>query len=399
MTHSERYERVGTHRTIETRNYKKIDNDKVLNNLVQQPWDSISLEPNPTAMWDAWKTLFMEIVDKHAPLKTKRISKKHSPWITYDLMRKIYKRNYLKKKAIIENNAASWEQYKQARNETNNAIKSAKRQYFLHNLELNKKNPSKTWKLINELSSRKSCTNRNITEIKTDNETINSAPEIAEAFNNFFTSIGPNLASKLSPSDIDPESYLQPAKTAFSLRALSVTTVCELLSQLDEKKAMGLDGVPCKLLKLASSIIGPSLTKIFNSCIKTETFPDEWKIAKVTPIFKKGSKSDLNNYRPISVLPIVSKLFEKIIYQQLYDYLDKNEFLNIYQFGFRSLHSTMTALLETTNNWSINIHNGLLNGVLYTDLKKAFDAIDQFCYVNLQAMDLIWVPYDSLRPT
>ena len=153
-------------------------------------------------------------------------------------MRKIYKRNYLKKKAIIENNAASWEQYKQARNETNNAIKSAKCQYCLHNLELNKKNSSKTWKLINELSARKSCTNRNITEITTDNETINSAPEIAEVFNNFFTSIGPNLASKLSPSNIDPESYLQPTETAFSLRALSVTTVCELLSQLDEKKAM-----------------------------------------------------------------------------------------------------------------------------------------------------------------
>ena len=111
----------------------------------------------------------MEIVDKHSPFKTKRISKKHSPWITYDLMRKI--RNYLTEKKDIENNTASWEQYKQARNEANNAIKSAKRQYFLHNLELNKKNSSKTWKLINELSWRKSCKNRNITEIKTDNET------------------------------------------------------------------------------------------------------------------------------------------------------------------------------------------------------------------------------------
>ena len=77
-----RYERVGTHRSIETRDYKKIDSDKFLNDLVQQPWDLISLEPNPTAMWDAWKTLFMEIVDKHAPLKTKRISKKRPPSIT-----------------------------------------------------------------------------------------------------------------------------------------------------------------------------------------------------------------------------------------------------------------------------------------------------------------------------
>ena len=85
MTIKVRYERVGTHRTIETRDYKH----KFLNDLVQQPWDLIRLEPNPTPMWNAWKSLFMEIVDKHAPLKTKRISKKHIPWITYDLMRKI----------------------------------------------------------------------------------------------------------------------------------------------------------------------------------------------------------------------------------------------------------------------------------------------------------------------
>ena len=177
-------ESVGTHRTIETRDYKKIDSDEFLNDLVQQPWDLISLEPNPTAMWEAWKTLFMEIVDKHAPLKTKRISKKHSPWITYGLMRKINNRNCLKKKAIIENNT---------RLVGNNTSKRGMKltmlsnqpnvSFFLHNLELNKKNSSKTWKLINELSSRKSCTNRNITEIKTHNETINSAPEIAEAFN------------------------------------------------------------------------------------------------------------------------------------------------------------------------------------------------------------------------
>ena len=101
---------------------------------------------------------------------------------------------------------------------------------------MNKRNSSKTWKLINELSSRKSWNNRNITEIKTDNETINSAAEIAGIFNDFVTSIGANLASKLShaPSNNDPESYFQP----------SVTTVCELLIQLDEKKAIGLDGVP-----------------------------------------------------------------------------------------------------------------------------------------------------------
>ena len=107
-----------------------------------------------------------------------------------------------------------------------------------------------------------------------------------------------------------------------------------------------------------------------------KSFQSEWKIAKVTPLFKNGSKRDLRNYRPISVLPLVSKLFEKIIYSQYCDYLQDNRLLNTYQSGFRSMHSTLTALLETTNNWSINIDNGLLNGVPFIDPKKAFDNID-----------------------
>ena len=129
-------------------------------------------------------------------------------------------------------------------------------------------------------------------------------------------------------------------------------------------------------LKLSSSIVGPSLAYIFKSCIHADIFPNEWKIAEVIPLFKKGSKRELGNYRPISVLPLVSKVFEKIIYYQIYDYLQENRLLNTYQSGFRSMHSTTTALLETTNNWSINIDNGLLNGVLLIDLKKAFDTIN-----------------------
>ena len=164
--------------------------------------------------------------------------------------------------------------------------------------------------------------------------------------------------------------------TIFSLKPPSASTVCRLLNQLYTNKATGLDRIPCKLLKLSSSIVGPSLAYIFKSCMDAEIFPNEWKIAKVTPLFKKGSKRELGNYRPISVLPLVSKNFEKIIYRQLYDYLQDNSLLNTYQSGFRSMHSTLTALLETTNNWSINNDNSLLNGVLFIDLEKAFDTID-----------------------
>ena len=121
-------------------------------------------------------------------------------------------------------------------------------------------------------------------------------------------------------------------------------------------------------------LVAPSLMCIFNQSLLTGIYPSDWKLAKVTPIFKAGSKTDLNNYRPISVIPAVTKIFEKIISDQLYNYLNVNDLLTSCQSGFRSLQST--ALLEASNNWCVNVDKGLLNGVIFIDLKKAFDTID-----------------------
>ena len=115
-------------------------------------------------------------------------------------------------------------------------------------------------------------------------------------------------------------------------------------------------------------------------------FSDDWKCARVTPLFKQGEASDLNNYRPISVISVIAKVFERIVYDQLYNCLSNEDIISTHQSGFRSLHLTVTALLEATDNWAFKIDRGNVNALVVLDLKKAFDIVDHdilFSKVNL----------------
>ena len=205
---------------------------------------------------------------------------------------------------------------------------------------------------------------------------ISDNKEMSVLFNSHFTSIGNKLAENIPSPEKRFEDYLIRATTSFSIIPPNTETVCKLLRGLDVSKAVGLDQIPNRILKISCDIIGPSLCLIFKRSVESGIFPGEWKVAKVTPVFKKGEKTDVNNYRPISVVPAIAKIFEKIIHDQLYSYLNDNNLLAPCQSGFRSLHSTTTALLEATDTWSLNIDNGLINGIIFIDLKKAFDTIN-----------------------
>ena len=132
--------------------------------------------------------MFVSCMDKNAPRKLNRISKKRASWITRGLLHKMHRRDLNKKKAISSNDHVMWEQFKCARNQANNAIKHAKKRYFSDNLEASKGNPRKTWNLINELSSRNTSKSSNILEIQVDNITISTSGDMAEAFNEHLTS-------------------------------------------------------------------------------------------------------------------------------------------------------------------------------------------------------------------
>ena len=363
---------------IEARTMRNFNSENFLNDLNQQPWAEVCHNAaDPNKMWQIWKSLLMETIDKHAPIRIKRVGKKNSPWVTGELRRLLFERDSLKRRAVKSGDASLWHQYKQFRNRANNEIKKAKRLYFTNNLELHKHDMKKTWKLINDLNSRHYRTSSCIKEVIIDDQIVNSPNQLAEAFNTYFSNVGSNLSDEIpSSADSNPEDYLDPTDGTFSLQFPSVNTVTRLLKTIDEKKSAGLDNIPNKLLKLAAEVVAPSLTKIFIQSIITGIFHEEWKEARVSPLYKSGAKNDPSNYRPISVIPTVSKIYEKIIYDQLYDYLNTYNLLTHCQSGFRSFHSTLTALLEATNDWSVNIDNGMLNGVVFIDLKKAFDTID-----------------------
>ena len=130
------------------------------------------------------------------------------------------------------------------------------------------------------------------------------------------------------------------------------------------------------IIRERADLISVYLRDLFNKSLLSGVFPDDWKCARVTPLFKQGEASDLNNYRPISVISVIAKVFERIVCDQLYNFLSDEGIISTHQSGFRSSHSTLTVLLEATDNWPFNIDRSNVNAVVFLDLKKAFDTVD-----------------------
>ena len=173
--------------------------------------------------------------------------------------------------------------------------------------------------------------------------------EIADGFNNYFSNVGPDLARSIGTSDYNFENYITRTNAEFScFSTITTSTICHLLNSLSKSKATGIDTISSKILEIASPVIADSLSYIFNQAIILCSFPSEWKIARVTPIYKNGLRNIPGNYRPISVLPVISEIMERILYEQLHEYLTENNLLSENQFGVRRSHSTATALLDCT---------------------------------------------------
>lgn len=383
-----------THKYITTRDFKNFNPEKFKADLSSIPWNTINNCESPEEMLNVWQHLFTTVADKHAPIRTKRVRHKKSPWITPHIRTLIINRNKLKRKAVINNTPDLWCDFKKVRNAVNNEIKEAKATFYRSQIESSLGNPKAIWNTINQLTHRKKTSTTSIRELKIDGKSFTEPVDLCEILNNHFIQVGSNLASSIPVSETNFKDYVKPVNTSFCLQKTTETIVLKLLNKLQVHKATGLDNISSRLIKVSAPIISDSLTVIINKSIETGIFPSQWKYAKVFPLFKANDRTDRLNYRPISVLPMLSKICERIVYDQLYTYLSKNNILNKYQSGFRSLHSTVTALLDATNEWYLNMDNDMINLITFLDLAKAFDTVSH--HILLEKLNVYGICGKSL---
>ena len=161
-----------------------------------------------------------------------------------------------------------------------------------------------------------------------------------------------------------------------NFKTVDIQYILRALKELKNGKANGPDRIPVGLVKDASAFIALPLTLVYNASLVTGVFPDIWKVARVTPIFKSGERDGMNNYRPMSVLSIFARIMEKIVHDQLIDYFKEKQILKKNQHAFRKLRSTITSLVKSTDEWLNNIDSQKVNMTMFLDLKKAFDTVD-----------------------
>ena len=363
------------HKTITYRSVSHFDDLAFLSDLEAQPWSTLDIFDNPNDALDFFLQIFEKVLDQHAPQRTRRVKRKLQPnWFNAEIAEAGKQRDHFHKQKDTENHRF-W------RNKTKSLISNSKKQIYTKNIQENKRNPKKLWKQLHEISNKsKSHTTPSV--VNQEGEPILDPEQTANSFNDFFTSIFQQYGKENTENCCISEklkNFVQnklPPEANFEIPPVSTSFVQKQLDALDPSKATGLDGLSAKFLKLGSSVIATPVAKILNLSIVTGICPDNFKKAKITPCFKKGDKSDMSNYRPISVLPLLSKLIEKHVAENLKSYLNKYDLLYERQSGFRANHSCETALTAIVDDWLTAIDNGEIVGTVLLDLSKAFDLVN-----------------------
>jgi exonuclease III len=357
------------HTYITYRSFKKFDQFTYLYDLSLVDFGIVRNCSDPNVAAILFTQLLLSVLNKHAPLRRKRVKHPSIPcWMTKEIKDAMALRNKLKQEK-------QFDQYKKQRNKVTDLVRQAKRSYFQKLLTGNgETNISRIWQAMNEFSKKS----------RKPPSTV-QFPFSADQFNTYFLTLTDSIIDSTN-TDSEACSISEELKQfctsklettdSFAIPHLTEHDVRLLVLKLKNKKSMDINNLNASILKLSLPCIVDTLTYIYNLCIAQNTFPSVFKEAKVIPLPKASDTTVLDNFRPISILPILSKPLERHIHTHLIKYVENKTLLHPYQSGFRPNYSCQSALTHLCDTWLDAINKRLLVGAVFLDLRKAFDLVN-----------------------
>ena len=355
--------------------------------LRQKFGQGITLNPNYAA--DCITITYHSLIEKYMPIKT--LSRKqrrffNKPWITKGIKISIRTKNKMFKMSKTSSEPNLVEKYKVYRSILTRLKTKAKNNYYAALAIEYGNDRSKIWRLVKEITKRKKITNSSIKAVTDkDGNKLHDQKLIADSLNEHFSTIGEKMASEFETgaNSKNPLDYITAeVKNHFTPLPTNISEILKLILKLNDKKASGYDCISNMILKNTCNVIAPYIVELFNTCMTDGVFPNCFKKAQVVPLFKGGTKTDRNCYRPISLLPALGKLLEKVISIRTTEFLVKNDVLSKHQFGFREGYSTEYAVLDIYEKLLSNLDKGLSSCAIFLDLAKAFDSVDHEILLN-----------------
>ena len=350
--------------------YDHADFEKAAELINTTNWDPL-LTDNMQSSLKNWQTKFMEIMHSCIPQVIAK-PRNSLPWINKQILQAILKRNTFYRKLKGTGDYSALCKYKSLRNKVVSLLRQAKKKFFE---KLNSADQKVFWKTVKMLNNTTSSfptltTQSGVQAVSSSNK----ASTLNEYFFSCFNTCLPPLSEEnhiySTPSSC-PESFL-----------IAEEYVATVLLNLDVSKSTGVDGISAKMLKQTALSIAPSLTKLFNLSITTGCFPEDWKIARIVPISKADNRSSPANYRPISILPIISKVLEGHISSLIMNHLESVAPISSNQWGFMLGRSTTSALLSITNDCLQALDMGYDVCAVFFDIRKAFDSVPHRSLMN-----------------
>ena len=344
-------------------------------------YDNVLSDENPETAYLNFFSIYntaAEVAFPEITLRPKKHTFAHSPWMTPGLLVSCKTRHKLlraKEKNPSSQNIAKFRAFNRV---FTACRRKAQALYYTEKFSQCRTNLKETWNLIREVSCTKAKQRDKIPDFFQHNgNTLRDPNEIANIFNKYFTDIGPKLAGEI-PSSTKPFSNFLGLRNEndFKFSELSEFRLYNFIQKIKPKTSFGQDLVSSKVLQFVAPTILKPLKHLINLSLRTGHFPQQFKVAKIVPIYKDSDKHEFNNYRPISLLSSLSRLLESIVSFQLTAFAEAHNIFYKHQYGFRTKHSVVHPLLHFTENILKALNEGMINISIFVDLRKAFDTVN-----------------------